>query len=98
MKIPGICSNNNKLDNFMKSLYQDENNSNAIWNNTLDGHYNCFGSSPTESIHLFEQCKILLNKHDLEQAVIILRMKTLLRCWISLSIRFGYSMFFFFLL
>ena len=84
--------NENKLSRFVSSLFKKEANLNAIWNNCLDGHFNCYGTSSVESLHLFQQSKTLLNKHNIMHCLIELRYKTLQRRISSLTRRFGYNM------
>ena len=85
----GICYNN-ALGNFIKTLYKDDKNSDAVWGNCIDGHYQCYGTSCVESMNLFQQSKSLMIKHDLEHCIIVLRLKTIKRALVSLNKRFGY--------
>ena len=37
----------------------------AIWNNSIDGHSKCYGTSPVESINNYLKSKNLLQRHTL---------------------------------
>ena len=63
---------NKKLARFIKSLYDKKENLQHVWNNSLDGHVSCYGTSCVESTHLFEKCRTLLNKHSMGTGLITL--------------------------